>query len=41
MTGGRFSSHASDFLASIPNRCVDKPRDATQIRRLVVQLAAE
>jgi two-component system, cell cycle sensor histidine kinase and response regulator CckA len=37
MTGGAFTSRARDFVAAVPNRCLDKPIDPDEIRRLVLE----
>lgn len=38
MTGGAFTKRARDFLEAVPNRCLDKPLDVAEIRRLVHEL---
>ena len=35
MSGGAFTSSAMDFLAGVPNVCIDKPFDIPGLRRLV------
>jgi CheY-like chemotaxis protein len=40
MTGGAFTPRAAEFLASVPNPCVEKPFDLNAVRRLVHQLGA-
>jgi len=37
MTGGAFTHRARDFVAAVPNRCLDKPIDPEEIRRLVME----
>jgi two-component system, cell cycle sensor histidine kinase and response regulator CckA len=40
MTGGAFTNRARDFLKAVPNRCIDKPLDAEEIKRLVLDSRA-
>ncbi len=39
MTGGAFTPRASEFLATVPNRRVEKPFDLQEVRQLVRELA--
>jgi CheY-like chemotaxis protein len=38
MTGGTFMAELSDFLATIPNRCLKKPFAIDEIRKLLPRL---
>ncbi|MDB4980922.1 MAG: Sensory box histidine kinase/response regulator, partial [Myxococcales bacterium] len=40
MTGGVFTDHARDFLASVPNTCIEKPFDLVALRLLIAARAA-
>jgi CheY-like chemotaxis protein len=40
MTGGAYTAHAVEFLASVPNARIDKPFDLRALRRLVQRAAA-
>jgi hypothetical protein len=35
MTGGVFTEAAREFLATVPNMCVDKPFDLTALQAIV------
>jgi DNA-binding response OmpR family regulator len=38
MTGGSFLAEVTDFLATIPNRCLKKPFAMDEIRKLLPQI---
>jgi nitrogen-specific signal transduction histidine kinase len=40
VTGGAFTARAQSFLASIPNRTIDKPLDIKLVRKIVAELDA-
>jgi signal transduction histidine kinase/CheY-like chemotaxis protein len=40
MTGGVFTDHARDFLASVPNTCIEKPFDLVALRAMVAARGA-
>jgi hypothetical protein len=35
MTGGAFSEREQEFLARVPNACLDKPLDLARLREMV------
>ena len=39
VTGGAFTPGAADFLAGVPNRCLEKPFDAAAVRAAVAEAA--
>jgi signal transduction histidine kinase len=41
MTGGAFTMRARQFLATVPNRCLDKPFDPAQLRAAIEEVLAE
>ena len=41
MTGGAVSSRVADFLAVVPNVCLEKPFSAVELRAFIAQLLAE
>jgi signal transduction histidine kinase/CheY-like chemotaxis protein len=40
MTGGVFTDSAREFLASVPNRCLEKPFTADEIEGLIAEICA-
>ena len=40
MTGGAFTDEAREFIANVPNPCLEKPFEMDEIRALLARMSA-